>query len=185
MAPDAARRSDRSRRAILAAALELVETVGYAKLTIEAVAARAGVGKQTIYRWWPSKGPLLFDAFVELSAVGRAVRPWGDLGDDLKAELRDAIGELVERRFDQVCRVLVHEARTDLVTLLLTPRRVVMEQRLATAQRAGEIRGDVDVPAAVELLLGPVYHRWLLRTGPLTGTFSDTVVDLTLRALRG
>ncbi|MBB5960542.1 AcrR family transcriptional regulator [Saccharothrix tamanrassetensis] len=185
MPPDAARRSDRSRRAILAAALELVELLGYAKLTIEAVAARAGVGKQTIYRWWPSKGPLLFDAFVEFGASGRAVRPLGDLGEDLRLELREAIDELAERRFDQVCRVLVHEARTDLVTLLLTPRRVVLEQRLAAAQRAGEIRGDVDVPAAAELLLGPVYQRWLLRTGPLTGTFSDTVVDLTLRALRG
>ncbi len=185
MPPDAARRSERSRQAILTAALELVEAVGYAKFTIEAVAARAGVGKQTIYRWWESKGPLLFDAFVELGAVGRVVRPWGELDADLKAELRAAIDEVVERRFDQVCRVLVHEARTDLVTLLLTPRRVVLEQRLAAAQRSGEIRGDVDVPAAAELLLGPVYQRWLLRTGPLTGVFSDSVVDLTLRALRG
>ncbi|RKT51780.1 TetR/AcrR family transcriptional regulator [Saccharothrix australiensis] len=184
MPPDAARRSDRSRLAVLTAALELVEELGYAKLTVEAVAARAGVGKQTIYRWWPTKGTLLFDAFVELRAAGRDVRPRGELGDDLKLELREAIAELVERRFDQVCRMLVHEARTDLVTLLLTPRRVVLEQRLAEAGRAGEIRSDVDVPTAAELLLGPVYQRWLLRTGPLTGAFSDTVVDLTLRALR-
>ncbi|MEJ2855755.1 MULTISPECIES: TetR/AcrR family transcriptional regulator [unclassified Saccharothrix] len=183
MPPDAARRSERSRRAVLEAALELVEAVGYARLTIEAVAARAGVGKQTIYRWWPSKGPLLFDALVEYGPAEGESLAWGDLGDDLRQELRQVVRQLEERRFDQVCRVLVHEARTDLVTLLLTPRRMRLEERLALAQRAGEIRGDVDVPAAAELLLAPVYQRWLLRTGPLTGTFSDTVVEMALRAL--
>lgn len=184
MPPDAARRSERSRRAVLEAALELVEAVGYARLTIEAVAARAGVGKQTIYRWWPSKGPLLFDALVEYGPPVEGEPPtWGDLDDDLRRELRQAVRQLEERRFDQVCRVLVHEARTDLVTLLLMPRRMRLEERLALAQRAGEIRGDVDVPAAAELLLAPVYQRWLLRMGPLTGTFSDTVVVLALRAL--
>ncbi|MEU5690632.1 TetR/AcrR family transcriptional regulator [Actinosynnema sp. NPDC020468] len=185
MPPDAARRSERSRRAILVAALELVESVGYARLTVEAVAARAGVGKQTIYRWWPSKGPLLFDAFVEFGQVGAGVAHTGDLGADLRAELRDAAAEIGQRRFDEVCRVLVHEARTDLVSLLLAPRRVVVEERLRKAQRAGEIRGDVDVPAAVELLLGPLYQRWLLRIGPLTPTFTDTIVELSLRAMRG
>lgn len=66
--PDATRRSDRSRRAILDAALTLVGEVGYNKLTIEAIAARAGVGKQTIYRWWPSKAAVLLDASLALAA---------------------------------------------------------------------------------------------------------------------
>lgn len=166
------------------AALELVEALGYARLTIEAVAARAGVGKQTIYRWWPSKGPLLFDAFVEFGPAEPDVLPSGDLAVDLKRELWAAVGEFAERRFDQVCRVLVHEARTDLVTLLLMPRRMVVEERLRSAQRLGEVRADVDVSAAAELLLGSVYQRWLLRTAPLTGDFVDAVVDLVLRALR-
>lgn len=56
-APDSSRRSDRSRRAILDAALALVTEVGYRRTTIEGIAARAGVGKQTIYRWWPSRPP--------------------------------------------------------------------------------------------------------------------------------
>jgi AcrR family transcriptional regulator len=185
MPPDAARRSDRSRRAILVAALELVEALGYARLTIEAVAARAGVGKQTIYRWWPSKGPLLFGAFVEFGPAGSDASYCGDLAVDLKRELRVAVVEFAERRFDQVCRVLVHEARTDLVTLLLMPRRMVVEERLRVARRSGEVRGDVDVSTAAELLLGAVYQRWLLRTAPLTGDFTDAVVDLVLRALRG
>ncbi|NUT53584.1 MAG: TetR/AcrR family transcriptional regulator [Saccharothrix sp.] len=185
MPPDAARRSDRSRRAILMAALELVEALGYSRLTIEAVAARAGVGKQTIYRWWPSKGPLLFDAFVEFGPAGPEALLSGVLAVDLKRELRAAVAELAERRFDQVCRVLVHEDRTDLVTLLLMPRRVALEDRLRVARRVGEVRADVDVAGAVELLLGPVYQRWFLRTAPLTAEHADAVVDLVLRALTG
>ena len=71
---DTTRRNEASRRAILAAAFELVQEVGYAKLSIEGIAARAGVGKQTIYRWWPSKGAVLFDAFLMLSERRRRRR---------------------------------------------------------------------------------------------------------------
>ena len=67
LSPDSPRRSQRARRAILAAALDLVEEAGYAKLSIEGIAARAGVGKQTIYRWWGSKGSVLLDALLALS----------------------------------------------------------------------------------------------------------------------
>src|SRR5688500_17631987 len=67
-APDSARRSEKSRRAIYDAALALVSEVGYPKTTIEGIAARAGVGKQTIYRWWSSKADVLLEAFIDLSA---------------------------------------------------------------------------------------------------------------------
>ncbi|MEU7604799.1 TetR/AcrR family transcriptional regulator, partial [Streptomyces sp. NPDC041003] len=87
--PDATRRSDRSRRAILDAALTLVGEVGYNKLTIEAIAARAGVGKQTIYRWWPSKAAVLLDASLALAGDAETEGGWtgfpdtGDLAGDL------------------------------------------------------------------------------------------------------
>lgn len=167
------------------AALELVEALGYPRLTIEAVAARAGVGKQTIYRWWPSKGPLLFEAFVELGPIGQYPPTCGDLAADLRDELRAVVEELGERRFDQVCRALLHESRDDLLGLLLTPRRVRLEERLRAAQRTGEVRLDVDVAVAADLLLGAVHQRWLLRTAPLSERHTDAVVDLVLRALRG
>src|ERR687891_660297 len=99
-APDSSRRNPTSRRAILAAALDLVREVGYAKLSIEGIAARAGVGKQTIYRWWPSKGAVLFDAFLTLSESQdgevEALPDTGDLEADLKLVLRATVAELNE-----------------------------------------------------------------------------------------
>ena len=75
--PDASRRSSAARQSILKAARELVLRVGYAQLTIEGIAAKAGVGKQTIYRWWPSKGAVVFEAVLLLTAAFVA---WGRFG---------------------------------------------------------------------------------------------------------
>nr|BBJ54121.1 hypothetical protein SAVMC3_67500 [Streptomyces avermitilis] len=80
--PDSTRRSTRSRRAIYDAALALVGEVGYPRTTIEGIAARAGVGKQTIYRWWSSKAEVLLEAFTDLSAQAAeaAARPGPEEG---------------------------------------------------------------------------------------------------------
>ncbi|MFF9003278.1 TetR/AcrR family transcriptional regulator [Streptomyces achromogenes] len=136
-APDATRRSEKSRRAIYAAALSLVAEVGYPKTTVEAIAARAGVGKQTIYRWWSSKADVLLEAFLDLAeqtareaghetagddAAGHdpagddpagnetaAIPDTGDLAADLKAVLRATVDELLDPRFDAPARALSAE----------------------------------------------------------------------------
>ncbi|MBE1485372.1 AcrR family transcriptional regulator [Plantactinospora soyae] len=79
--------------------------MGYAKLTIEGIAAAAGVGKQMIYRWWPSKGSLLFDAFLPLAGDGQdgataGLPDTGDLETDLKLVLRTTVAELNDPRYD-------------------------------------------------------------------------------------
>nr|BFF16625.1 hypothetical protein GCM10025730_01460 [Promicromonospora thailandica] len=98
--PDPSRRSEKSRRAVLTAAFELVQEVPYAQLTIEGIAGRAGVGKQTIYRWWPSKAAILFDAFLLLSRSDDGATPelpdTGDLRRDLAAVLHATVAELTD-----------------------------------------------------------------------------------------
>lgn len=111
-APDAGRRSERSRRAILDAALALLGEAGYNKLTIEAIAARAGVGKQTIYRWWPSKAAVLLDASLALAGEPDAEGGWaglpdtGDLAADLKLVLRARVDEFNDERYEAPARAL-------------------------------------------------------------------------------
>jgi AcrR family transcriptional regulator len=188
--PDASRRSERSRQAILKAVVEQVGEVGYTRLTIEAVAARAGVGKQTIYRWWPTKGALVLDAFMALLGEPAALPDTGDVARDLKVVMRATLVELVNPRFELPSRALTAETQMDpalakqFVDALMRPNLEATKERLRVAQRAGQVAEGVDLDVAVELLFGPVYHRWLLRTAPLTERYADTVVDYVLAALR-
>src|SRR5215208_5862130 len=169
--PNPARRNQRSRQAILSATADLLGEVGYTKLTVEAIAARAGVGKQTIYRWWPDKGALVLDAYLALVGAEQdlTVPDSGDLEADLRLVLGTTVNSLADPVFEQRYRVL-------------KPWRAATKQRLRAAQQAGQIR-KVDLDVAAELLYGPVYYRWLLRTGPISREYVDAVVAMTLRAL--
>jgi AcrR family transcriptional regulator len=190
--PDTSRRSERSRSAILRAALSLLEEKGYADLTVEAIASRAGVGKQTIYRWWGGRGPVVLDALVE--QVGPAGPPalpdTGDLGADLRLVARAIVAELADNRLSATTRALTIETLSSedfagrVRDLLLRPQLDTIKERLRSARAAGQVRDDVDLDQAVELLIGPVYHRWMLRTGPLNDNYADGLVALALDALR-
>ncbi|MFG6202048.1 TetR/AcrR family transcriptional regulator [Nonomuraea sp. JJY05] len=192
--PSTARRNEASRRAILVAAFELVQEVGYAKLSIEGIAARAGVGKQTIYRWWPSKGAVLFDAFLMLSEQpdgGEAALPdTGDLEADLKAVLRATVVELNDPRYDEPMRALNTEITHDPALAALYaerldgPMRELKKQRLRSAQRAGQLAEDLDLDVAVDVLWGPLPNRWLQRSGPLTPEYAYSIVETALNGLR-
>ncbi|KOV25764.1 TetR family transcriptional regulator [Streptomyces sp. XY431] len=190
--PDPSRRNEQSRAAILTAAAELVAELGFGKLTIEKIAARAGVGKQTIYRWWPSKGAVVFDAFLaanENPSGSLALPDTGDLGEDLRTVLRLTALELADPAFDRTGRALTAEVLTDPALLrdyrerLLDPLLTVTRERLRTAREAGQLRADADLDLAVELLYGPLYYRWLHGLGPLDPGYADQVVAAVLGAL--
>jgi AcrR family transcriptional regulator len=157
---------------------------------VEAIAARAGVGKQTIYRWWPDKGALVLDAYLALVGADQdlTVPDSGDLEADLRLVLGSLVDSLGDPVFEQRYRALLAAIQDDpklaaaLLDRLLKPWLAATRQRLRAAQRAGQIRG-VDLEVATELLYGPVYYRWLLRTGPITRAYVDAVVAMTLRAL--
>ena len=104
-----------SRQAILTPRSTWSREVGYAKLSIEGIAARAGVGKQTIYRWWPSKGAVLLDALLALSEDQDGELPalpdTGDLEADLKLVLRATVEELNDPRYDAPMRALARRDR--------------------------------------------------------------------------
>ncbi|MEV6328621.1 TetR/AcrR family transcriptional regulator [Streptomyces sp. NPDC051909] len=196
-APDASRRSERSRRAICAAALALVSEHGYARTTVEGIAARAGVGKQTIYRWWPanSKAAVLLEAFLDLAeraadgAAGSEIPDTGDLAADLKPVLRATVDELNDPAFDRPTRALAAEGVVDpdlgaeFTARLLEPQLRLYARRIEAAQAAGQVDPGIDPRIALELLVGPLHHRWLHRTEPLTHAYADTLVDLALRGL--
>ncbi|MDN0194593.1 TetR/AcrR family transcriptional regulator [Streptomyces sp. S.PNR 29] len=195
--PDATRRSEKSRRAIYDAALALVAEVGYPKTTIEGIAARAGVGKQTIYRWWPSKADVLMEAFLDLGeqaaeAAGEATYALPDTGDlaaDLKAALRATVDELKDPTFEAPSRALAAESVVNeplcrqVVAKVLEPSLQLYADRLRAAQEAGHVRPEVDPRIALELFVSPLAQRWLQRTAPITHEYTDALVDYALHGL--
>lgn len=192
LGPDASRRSDRARRAILVATRDLVADVGYSRLTIEGIAATAGVGKQTIYRWWRSKAAVLFDAILDAhSHEGSVALPnTGDLETDLQLVLRGTVAALTDPSNDRLQRAIIAEIQTDssiadeLVRRLLRPQFDACAARIAVGVQSGQVDESVDTDLAVELLFGPIFHRWLLRTGELNDVFADNVLDKVLTGLR-
>ncbi|MEW2446618.1 TetR/AcrR family transcriptional regulator [Streptomyces parvulus] len=198
--PDAARRSLRSRQAIYDAALALVGEVGYPKTTIEGIAARAGVGKQTIYRWWSSKADVLLEAFLDLGeraarAAGAetqaayVIPDTGDLAADLKAVLRTTVDELRDPAFEVPSRALAAEGLVDeklgrrFVAQLLEPSLQLYVDRLRAAQDTGQVRPEIDPRIGLELFVSPLAQRWLQHTAPITYEYTDTLVDYALHGL--
>ncbi|ADL46687.1 MULTISPECIES: TetR/AcrR family transcriptional regulator [Micromonospora] len=189
MTPQPTRRNEQSRRAILAAALELLAETGYPALTVEAIAARAGVGKQTIYRWWRGKGAVILDALADDMPEVIALPDTGDLRADLREVLRATVAEFADPRLSATTRAVTIETLADEELAdqardrLLRPQLNAVRVRLEAAREAGQVRPDAPLDQVVELLFGPLYHRWLLRNGPLTDDYADGIVDLVVAAV--
>jgi AcrR family transcriptional regulator len=181
-------RSEAARAAILAAALELVEEGGYGTLTMEGVARRAGVSKQTVYRWWSSRAAILLEALNEGAA---AIAPLPD-ADTLAEELRVFIRRSVLGARGRTARLLVAlmaEAQLDesfadsFQDGFLARRRGVMVELLGRAQDCGEIGAEVDLELVVEVFFGTLWYRLLAKSGPIDRGFADELAEMLLKLL--
>lgn len=184
-APRRSRRRESSRLAILDAAVSLCRDEGYSRLSIEAIAARAGVGKHTIYRWWPSKGAVLTEALDREMVAGAAAFPdTGDIVSDMRATITEVARIQADPRFGPVIAALIAEAQLDpdggpkLLERLLRPRRAPILERLRRAQERGELPRALDVEEVMEVIFGALYHRLLLRNGPLDPAYAAFITDI-------
>jgi len=182
-AAPASRRRESSRLAILDAALALCREEGYARLSIEAIAARAGVGKQTIYRWWPSKGAVLLEALDREAAGAAAFPDTGDVIADMRTTINDVIRFQANPDLGPPFAALIAEAQQDpalgplLLERFISPRRAPIVERLRRAQQAGQLPQTLDPEAVLEVIFGALFHRLLLRSGPLDAAYASFVVD--------
>ena len=193
MTPPAARGSTRGSRtetAILGATRELLSKGGVRELTVEGVAARAGVAKTTIYRRWRSKDELALAVLVDMVQTMVAVPELEDTRAELIALVQGAIRILGKTLMGSVMQGLVSELSTD-SDLARAFREQVVGLRLGEVERLiqrgvdrGEIRPGIDISLTHDLLFGPVYYRLFLSGAPLDRQLAVRIVDAVLPALR-
>jgi len=181
------RRGARARQAILEAADDLLVEEGYAGVTIEGVAARAGVAKQTIYRWWTSKAELLMDSLLDDAAEDLPPIDTGSVAEDLRAHLARLTGFLARDPAGRVLAALIGQAQhdplvaRDLRQSYLLPRRGVDRLMLERGIRRGEIPRGADLDGLLDALEGPIYHRVLILGSGADAVFIEGLVERTLQ----
>ena len=179
-------RSEEAHQAILDATLELLSEVGFSALTVEGVASRAGVGKATIYRRWPSKLPLVVDAFGQLPAFEDA--DTGSLEGDLKAMLRQYLENFLATPLATVYPSLAAERSHNpelgqLMDPLLKGRRRPLDAAFRRAQSRGELGPDIDIEMASDLIVGPIAVRLFFRGTTIHPDMVDGMVELAMRGV--
>ncbi|MFG3105698.1 TetR-like C-terminal domain-containing protein [Streptomyces tendae] len=177
----ASRAADRT-DAIMRSTLELARENGFAKLSIEAVAARSGVGKHTVYRRWPSRGLLFLDSVLSLNTGGLDHPDTGDVVADLREVMTRAADLLGRPPWGPLYRDLIGEAQHDPKVAAALNQRFIEPQtantlaRLRAAQDQGQIAPDFDLDLAMEILSGPLYFRLLITQEPITPAYIDRVL---------
>lgn len=176
------KRSDSARLAVLNAADDLLAEKGFAGVTVEGVANRAGVAKQTVYRWWKSKVDILFDTLVDDADTGLA---WPTDDEDPPVLLRRQLGRInafLTQPAGQVLRALLGHAQLDEAAATHFAQRFGAPQRerdlAGMAELLGRPRTDPKVALAVTVALGPMYHRLLAGDDPLTESELDELATM-------
>lgn len=179
-------RDEHAEEAILTATLDLTTEVGLSQLTIAGVAERAGVGKATIYRRWPTKAELI------LAALARyAVRPpmpdTGSVREDLRAYQHEFVrllagpgGDTVPHMAAAACN---DEDMREALTRWVATRRGVLREVLDRGIERGELRDDFDPDLALDLFSGPLVYRSTFAGLPIDEAVADELVDLVLLGL--
>jgi AcrR family transcriptional regulator len=183
-------RSERSRRAILRAASDLMLERDLSEISMDAVAERAEASKATIYRWWPSKELLVLDALRDEwdPAIPEAIDT-GSLAGDLRALILPWTRELAGKPYGRVIASFVARAQIDPDFAREYRKHFVGRRRehgrcaFQRATERGEIRPETDVDAALDLLYGPFYHRLLQGHAAVTDRFARTIIDYVTSAV--
>jgi AcrR family transcriptional regulator len=176
-------------RAILDAALALIDEVGLSALTFESIAERSGVGRPTLYRWWPNKAAIVLEALLDHTATAAPYPDTGDIESDLRQQCRAYVRVLTGRHANAY-RLVFAEAQGDETTAvalrstLIEPRRAATRKALDLAIRRGQLRDDLDLDVVIDQLYAPFVYRLLLGHAPLNNKAVDAIIDHALMGLR-
>lgn len=180
-------RSEEAHKAILNATVELLAEVGFSGLTVEGVAQRAGVGKATIYRRWPSKVPLVVEAYGRLPGMEDV--DTGRLADDLKGMLKGYLEAFARTPLSALLPSLAGErAHNAELAQVFDPisiqRRMPLMRALERGVARGEIAPEIDLDLAADMIVGPIAVGLFFKGGRIQPKRVGPMVDLALAGLR-
>ncbi len=183
-------RSEHARQAILRSTLKLLQHTGFPDLTIEAIAADAGVGKATVYRWWPTKGALVVDTFASHTEGKLHFPDTGSVYQDVSLQMNQFLGILRTRR-GRIVAALLGAGQSDPELLkafrerFLRPRRQEAYKTLRRGIERGELPANLDLDLVLDILYGAIYMRFLIRHDELSETYVRHVCGLVLGGAAG
>lgn len=175
-------RSEHARRAILRSTNRLLERMSVRDLTIEGIAKSAGVGKPTIYRWWPNKVAVVIDAFFETMSAQLEYPQADTVAASLRMQLHQAL-KMDRSREGRLIAEILAEGQFDADVLrtfrarFLDFRRAAAAALIRAGQRQGEISPALDPDLAIDIVYGPIYYRLLVGHLPLEDRLADDLVD--------
>lgn len=180
-------RDDAARAAILKTANEILAEKGIAGFAIETVAARAGVAKTTIYRWWPSKGALAMAGFLAETAPRISYERSGSAIADIGNQLQ-RVAAVYSGSTGRVLSAIIADGQRDPSTIhafiegYVKPRREEAKAILSAGVTRGELRADIDLDVVIDALYGPIYYRLLVPFAPID---EDWVARLMKHVIEG
>jgi AcrR family transcriptional regulator len=178
------------RNTVLKAAADLLFDGGVAAVTFDKVAARAGSSKMTLYKWWPSPGVLALEAYFDSTEHQLSFPDTRDIEADLLTQMTAFVRLLNDQGGGNLIAGLVGAAQSDpalaraLHDFYSGPRRQLAIDRLRRAQRAGQLRADLDLAVVVDQLWGACYHRMLLFGEPLEASMARALIANLLHGIQ-
>lgn len=178
-------RSEEARLSILKSTLQLLGKKGFPELTVEAVAAHAGVGKATVYRWWPDKAALIADAFAGSTTDKLHFPDTGSLRRDMCQQMQQLV-KIFRSPRGRIVSAMLGAGQSDRSLIRAFRERFMMPRRreaYATLQRAikrGQLRKNVDMDLLLDSLYGPIYMRFLIQHDSLTPEFVEGLCAIAL-----
>ena len=176
-------RDENVHRAILDAARDLIRVEGYASFSIEGVASRAGVAKQSIYRRWASKGALLIDLYMD-GLERPAPMPARSLANDLLAVLVQTTKRVQDPTYENILKSVVVEAQNDpdmrklVLQRIVQPRRDAAKAVINRAIESGELPRTTDPEMIVDFVFGAIWFNLLLGDANLTSRLANRIVKM-------
>jgi AcrR family transcriptional regulator len=181
-------RDPETREKILKAAYEMLNEVGFMDLTIEGVAARAEVGKPTIYRRWKTKAALAMDAFLEAVNPEITFPDTGSVREDFREQMYKIVKLMNSPRGQVLASVIgCGQSNEELIAAFrdnwLIPRRNEAKKVWQQGVERRELRENIDVEVAIDTLYSPLFYRLLLKHQPLNNEFVDELINLAIGGL--